>query len=270
MGELGRIRTLSRAMLWRGFKECWWVLVGGALFVVGIITLVTVVTTLTSGGLVTGFAPQAVERLAEVYFDGEASTAGVLMILLWIQGPFLLATLAGYLGANLAQSALQAEVSRGGFEVLLSGPYRAAEVFWSWVTSTLLLTLLGWAMAAVLVLVAGIVVWLMVDLALPLGLGYWVFAFAIPLPVALWAIFISLFILLRFPWMIRSRSNLASAVILPLAMLPGLALIILINVLPEVNSLAMLAMATAAVLAGIVLAGFGFRRAFRPEALLES
>jgi len=270
MGNLGRLSTLSRAMLWRGFKESWWVLVGGAVFVGGVIALLTAVTTLTPGGLGTGLGPQAVGRLAEVYFNGEADTAGVLMILLWVYGPFMLATLAGYLGANLAQSALQTEVSRGGFEVLLSGPYRAGEVFLGWVTSTLLLTLLGWAMAAALVLVAGIVVWLMVDLALPLGLSYWVVAFALPIPVALWAIFVALFLLLRFPGMLRSRSNLALGVILPLAMLPGLGLIVLISALPEVNSLAMLGLATVAVLAGVVLAGLGFRRAFRPEVLLES
>jgi|GEM_PF-1311898 len=266
--DLRRTKQLSIAMAWRGLKGAWRVLLGAVSLFSSVLVLFTVITTLTPG-LITGFARQAIERLAELYFGSIDDMATVLMTLLWVQGPYLLAIFAGFLGTHLAQAALQTEVTHGGFELLLSGPYRFAEIFWAWMTSTLLLSLMGWLISSLLVLGAGMITWLISDLSLPFSLEYWLLAFTLPIPVTLWAIFITLTTLLRFPRMIQGRSNLASAVITPLATLPGIVLILLINVFPDVNNFALLLMATAAVLIGTALAGFGLYRSLRVEALLE-
>lgn len=177
-------------------------------------------------GILTGTTRLGLRRAAELYFPTIAdSRAALALAMLFIQGPFLAAVFAQLTGAVTAQAAVGSEAARGGFELLLSAPYRPREIFVAMPAASLAITLVSWAV--LMLAMVGIV-------ALALSLvgsrpmlspGFLALAFLLPLPMALWANLIGLAFALTFPRLAQAPIGTLTSLVQLVAMLPGLVLV---------------------------------------------
>ncbi len=267
-GSASRALHLTKALLWRAGHEQGIRLMVMPLAFAGVLLVLNLVVFYVPG-ILTSATRYALERQAAMYFSSLPGSAGLAMAFLLVQGPYLMALFAGILGASIAQSSIGNEAARGGFELLLGTVYKVGEVFVAFLLTSFVLTLVGWFVLALGTLGVAAIVLLLMQIHFHLPASYIVLVTVIPLPLALLANLGALLLGLIFPRLIQLRTG-STNVLQLLAMLPALALFILINVRPDLDlgkvAAAALGLGIVGSVCGIVL----LQRRFRPELILES
>ncbi|WP_141727635.1 hypothetical protein [Thermogemmatispora onikobensis] len=267
---LDRVLQLTGALLWRGRREQ-----GVRLLVIplafALFFLLLCLVTLYFPGLLTPLSRFAIQAQAQAYFGATVhGNAGLAMALLLIQGPYLIALFAAFMGATLAQNLVGTEAARGGLELLLSSAYRVQEVFVAFLLASFVLTICQWAILALGTLGAAATVLALLRIAFTLQARYIALAVAVPLPIALWANLGALFLGMAFPRLTQIRTGSTTNLMQLLAALPALALLILINIRPDLNAGLVAAIALGVGLAGSLVSAVLLRVRFRPEFVLEA
>jgi len=261
---------LAGVLIWRSYREQRAKLFLLPLAFAGLIALFTLVAFYVPG-ILTGTTRLALRRAAELYFPTIAdSRAALALAMLFIQGPFFAALFASLTGAMTAQAAVGSEAARGGFELLLSAPYRPREIFVAMLAASLAITLTSWAVLMLAMMGIVALALSLVGSRPVLSTGFLVLAFLLPLPMALWANLIGLAFALMFPRLAQARIGTSTSLVQLVAILPGLILLLLATVRPDINLAAAAGIAIALALAGVAAGLTVLRRWFRPGALLES
>ncbi|WP_135829661.1 hypothetical protein [Halorussus halobius] len=236
MSDTRPVVRLLEALLWQRFRARGWkmflVPVGFGVFFVGITIL-----TSQSPETLTPSTRAAVERQIELYFTNVENVTGDIfgLALFLLQGPYLLGVFGGILGVRVGQRVASALVDSGQFELLLSAPYGPKDVFLALLGTTMLLTGLHVVVFAAISIGGPLAYLLANDILLTSNVNdLALVGFLLPIPLALWA---NVVVILNSMGIGGDRLQGAEDVITLLGIIPGVILILTINIWPGVNVL---------------------------------
>ncbi|AEJ39641.1 hypothetical protein TPY_1457 [Sulfobacillus acidophilus TPY] len=257
-------------MLWRQWREqsrrLVWMPVGFAL-VLGAITVLA----FSVPGVLTPLTRRALDTAMTLYFHRIHGAVALGLAFLVFQSPYFIALFASLTGSQIAQASIGGEWVRGGFELLLSAPYRPQVLYVAFLVSDLLLTIWGfvWLAAVSLGVSLGVLVAMGVHLV-SLPRQYFVMALVLPLPIALFANLIALTLTFMFPKLAQIRAGGTANVIQTLAILPAVLLIFVVTLHPAIHPMRVAEYAIAAGIIGALGLVTLLRRWFNVETLLET
>lgn len=138
---------LAGVLLWRQWREqsrrLVWMPVGFAL-VLGAITVLA----FSVPGVLTPLTRRALDTAMTLYFHRIHGAVALGLAFLVFQSPYFIALFASLTGSQIAQASIGGEWVRGGFELLLSAPYRPQVLYVAFLVSDLLLTIWGFVWLA--------------------------------------------------------------------------------------------------------------------------
>jgi len=193
------------------------------------------VTLLTaySPGVLTPTTRASLDQIVEGQFSGSKSRYVYALAMFLIQGPYLLGTLSGVMGIQTGQKLSVKAIGSGRFELLLTAPYDQKHVFLSFLAASFVLTLLKVAVFSVLSIGGPL---LALDLLFGLQTEFTnvitAVAFLVPIPLALWS---NLMVLLGAMGFGTSIYNRFDEVMPLVGIAPAIALVVIVNVVPEVS-----------------------------------
>lgn len=267
MTDTHRTGRLVEALIWQRFKSRGWkmflVPVAFGAFFVGITVL-----TAQSPSTLTPSTRAAVERLIELHFTNVENVDGMVysLALFLLQGPYILAVFSGIIGIRVGQRVASGLIESGQFELLLSAPYDGRDVFLAMLGATTILTALHIVVFAVIAIggpllflaANGILVTSNVD-------GIVLIGFLLPVPLALWA---NVVVILNSMGVGSERLQGAEDVVSLAGILPGVALILIVNVWPGTNLLRLSGGALALAVLAVVLSLYWVTNSFTVEKIL--
>lgn len=260
------ILQLTGALTFRGLREQ-----GSSIFVnplvLAIVFVVMVCAALYFPIALTPPTRHAIDVGAANY--GGSRQTGIALAVMLNQAPYLVALFAASAGSTLAQSLVGQESSRGGVELLLSGPYRLAEVLMALLLVSFVLTAFSW-LALTLVGIAGSAALLAVlHAGLPVSAGRVALLLLFPLPLAYLSNLIAVILSIHFPHRAQNRGS-GFDFFQMFAVAPSLIVLLIVSFWPSLNPFGVAAAAMAAGIAGSVVALVVVGRSFDPSSVLAS
>jgi hypothetical protein len=201
-------------------------------------------------------------------FGGHRETAVAFSVIL-NQAPYFVALIGAIVGSTLAQTMVGQESTRGGIELLLSGPYRLAEVLLGILLVSFVLTAINWLGLTLVSLGGAAVLFTMAHAALPTTAARLALLLLFPLPLAYLSNLIGVILAIAFPRGAQLRGG-AFDLFQLVSISPALAVLLVATFFPALNPFAIAAAAMAVGLAGSVAAMAIVGRIFDPSALLAS
>jgi len=255
---------LAKALLWRSRRQQGRRILlyplGYAALILGV-WLVAVYTP----GILTGVTQRALERSAALRFGNVPGRVGIALVMMFMEGPYLVALFSSVAAASIAQSCVTVERSRGGLELLVSAPYSHREIF-----SALLLQSIGLTAATWLMLAVGFLGTTTVGLMLLGSTVHWTsaqigLALIMPLPLAVWSNLIALLLAVRFP---RATSQGTIGMTRIIAVQPAFLFLLAGNFRPDIDPMRLAEIALLSGVMGTLLVATVLFRRFRLDALL--
>lgn len=223
---------LSGALMWQEVRSR-----GARMFALPVmLSLVFVgitVVSVQSPQFLTGTTQGSLQQLVETQFGGVNEEYALTIALFVFQGPYLLATLSGVLGINVAQRMASGLVDSGRFELLLSAPFENRDVFLSLLLGTTLVTLLNVLVFASIAIVVPLVLLLVLGAEFGSSVnGVLLLAFLLPIPTSIWANLIMILSTMGVGGKLLSGVEDAFSLV---GLLPGIGLLLLVNFFPRLN-----------------------------------
>jgi ethanolamine transporter len=267
MSDSERIVDLSEALVWQQLRAR-----GAKMFMMPVFMAVVFagvsVVSILSPGTITATTQNSLQQIVQQYFGDLESPYTLAIALFLIQGPYLLATFSGVLGVNAGQRLSSELISSGQFELLLTSPYHARQVFVALLLGTTLLTLLHTAVFGAIAIGVPLVMLLSVGAELGVQVnGILYLAFILPLPTAIWA---NLVVILGSMGFFGDLLEGAEDVFGILGIAPGICLLLLINFFPQFNLVVMAVVSVLLVLALIGACTYWVTAGFNSEEVLPS
>jgi ABC-type transport system involved in multi-copper enzyme maturation permease subunit len=265
--RFGSVLQLTRALAFRGFREQGrWILVNPLLL--GAFFLFLVAAAFYFPQVLTGPTRHAIETGAMRYQMPNYQGAVALAIIL-NQAPYFVSLLGALVGSNLAQNMVGQESTRGGIELLLSGPYTPSETLLGLLFVCFTLTAVNWLLlSATCVLGAlGLLLAMHIDLA-HFG-SRLLLLLVFPLPLAYLSNLIGVILAIVFPRAAQIRTGGFNLFQL-LAIAPSLVLLLIANFFPSLDPFSLAVCAMGVGLAGSVAAMSIIGRLYDPSSLLAS
>lgn len=261
------ILQLTSALTFRGFREQGrWIMLNPLLLAVFFVFLVA--AALYFPRILTGPTRHAIDIGALQYGQAGSQSAIALAIVL-NQAPYFVALIGALVGSNLAQNMVGQESTRGGIELLLSGPYSLAEVLSGILLVSFVLTAINWLGLSVAGVVGSAVLLHVLHVSLPALGSRLLVLLLFPLPLAYLSNLIGVILAIVFPQAAQIRTggfNLFQLI----AVFPALAVMLIANFWPALDPISLAVGAMSAGLAGSVLAMAVVGRIFDPSSLLAS
>lgn len=269
MSELrpGAIAQLTGALAFRGFREQGrWIVLNPLLLAAFFVFLIG--AALYFPHVLTGPTRHAIDVGASQYGTGNHQTAIALSIIL-NQAPYFVALVGALVGSTLAQNLVGQESSRGGIELLLSGPYRLGEVLASLLLVSFLLTAINWLGLSLVSVTGSAVLLAVMHTGLPASASRLTLLLLFPLPLAYLSNLIGVILSILFPQAAQIRTGGFNLFQL-LAIAPSLAVMLIANFWPTLNPFGVAAAAMAAGIVGSAVAMTIVGRIFDPSSVLAS
>ena len=258
---------LSEALVWKQLRsqglKMFWMPVFLSVVFVGITVL-----SLQSPQSLTSTTQGSLQQIVELYFGDIDNRYAFGVALFVIQGPYLLATFSGILGINAGQRMSSELIESGQFELLLSSPFSPRQVFVSLLVGTTLLTLLHTVVFGVIAI--GIPLVYLLTLGAQLGAqinGVLFVAFILPIPTAVWANLVVILGAMGIGGDLFEGAEDAFAIF---GLIPGAALLLLINFYPRTNLVLLATASIVAILCLIAVCSYWVTTRFRAEDILPS
>ncbi|MEA2689052.1 MAG: hypothetical protein QOJ39_2267 [Candidatus Eremiobacteraeota bacterium] len=265
--RLGAILQLTGALAFRGFREQGrWIILNPLLLAVFFVFLIA--AALYFPNVLTGPTRHAIEVGATRYGTGNHETAIALSIIL-NQAPYFVALVGALVGSTLAQNLVGQESTRGGIELLLSGPYRLAEVLSALLLVSFVLTAINWLGLSLVSVIGSAALLAAMHTVLPAGAPKLALLLLFPLPLAYLSNLIGVILSILFPQAAQIRTGGFNLFQL-LAIAPALVVMLIANFWPSLSPFAVVAGAMAAGVVGSALAMAVVGRIFNPSSLLAS
>jgi len=202
------------------------------------------------------------------HYGGSHQTAVALAVML-NQAPYLVALFGAVVGSTLAQSLVGQESTRGGIELLLSGPYRLAEVLMALLLVSFVLTAFSWLALTLVSLAGSAVLFGVLHAALPVAGSRLALLLLFPLPLAYLSNLIAVILSIHFPQGAQNRGG-GFDFFQMFAVAPALIVLLIASFWPALNPFGIAAAAMAAGVAGSAVAMTVVGRIFDPSSVLAS
>jgi ethanolamine transporter len=221
--------TLARALVWSELRGQSWRLFAFPGLMGGLALLPVLASAFLGLDVASGLDPATRDllvRSAGEFIVGPVDDRSLLVVLLVVQGPFVVTMFGALLGLLIVQSGVGKRTAAGEFELLLSGPYRERDVFAALVAASFALALLAIALLVVLVVGGSLLTLTTVDVALSgAAIQLVLIGLVAPVPMALWATFVTVVLYLVFPEAATNNAHPGNLLAL-LSLAPALGLLL--------------------------------------------
>jgi hypothetical protein len=265
--RIGAILQLTSALTYRGFREQGrWILLNPLLLAAFFVFLIA--AALYFPGILTGPTRHAID-VGAMQYGGSGSQAAIALSIVLNQAPYFVALVGALVGSNLAQNMVGQESTRGGIELLLSGPYSVSEVLSAILLVSFVLTAINWIGLSLTSVVGSAALLAVLHVSLPSLGARLLLLLLFPLPLAYLSNLIGVILSILFPQAAQIRTggfNLFQLI----AVFPALAVMLIANFWPTLNPAGLALGAMGAGLLGSVVAMTIVGRLFDPSSLLAS
>lgn len=271
--RLGAIFSLSRALVWRAIRESGWRVLAAASSFLAIMAF-TYWTTSNDVDVLTGITRSAVELEASKFFSQLETNKGVILAMFLIQGPYIAGLVASISGYAVAVALFDGSADRGGLEALLALPLSAKEIFLSMMISSNIIAFINAIVFDIVGFGSALTVMRAVEPTakwreFAFGFQYLVAVLGLPLLMSGLSILITIAISVYYPPR-PGAGRYSSGSRRGLAIIPGVALLLVASAAPNTDPLVLALAATLGLaITGTVVAAMAYRR-FRPEFFLPS
>jgi hypothetical protein len=250
---------LARSLLWRERRgRGAQLIIGPVCYGLGLIVLAVALAHVP--GALTPITRHALERHAVLYLGTAPTGWGLSLALLVLQGPYMIALFAGASGGT-ARGLLGAEISCGGFELLVGAGYRVGDVFVGLLATSCTLALLESGLLAATALGPPLIALAFSGAPFTLPPQFVAMALLLPAPLVVWSSLLTLYfgIALAPRW---------QAYVGSLRRLPVLVLLVVMNLRPDLDPIRVGIVAISLAITGSLLVTYLLGRRCRIEQLL--